>query len=234
MSIFSKHLANEVAGRGVRINRVTRAGVLAERMECRMPEGAKRQAAASVPPGRMVHRRPCRRHCTSYRRRRPRSWASPSTFLVASRSLDPRRWKAQVAHRSSYYREPLSQENSDEPAKRSILQRQGDGRRPVCCGFWVRDPDLLGGRVPTVPPGLVILLAAAGLVALSPWRWAPAIGIGVGLFVFVGFFAGGAVSNLFDPSRFGVLVGAWIQFLAVIAVIVAGGVATTRNYGTRS
>ena len=93
---------------------------------------------------------------------------------------------------------------------------------------------LSGVEVPTVPLGLVILLVAAGLVALSPWRWAPAIGIVVGLFVFVGFFASGAVSNLFDPSRFGVLVGAWIQFLAVIAVIVAGGVATTRNYGTRS
>ena len=93
---------------------------------------------------------------------------------------------------------------------------------------------LSGVEVPTVPLGIVILLVAAGLVALSPWRWAPAIGIVVGLFVFVGFFASGAVSNLFDPSRFGVLVGAWIQFLAVIAVIVAGGVATTRNYGTRS
>jgi hypothetical protein len=91
-----------------------------------------------------------------------------------------------------------------------------------------------GVEVPTVPLGLVILLVAAGLVALSPWRWAPAIGIVVGLFMFVGFFPSGAVSNLFDPSRFGVLVGAWIQFLAVIAVIVAGGVATTRNYGTRS
>jgi hypothetical protein len=91
-----------------------------------------------------------------------------------------------------------------------------------------------GVEVPTVPLGLVILLVAAGLVALSPWRWAPAIGIVVGLFMFVEFFPSGAVSNLFDPSRFGVLVGAWIQFLAVIAVIVAGGVATTRNYGTRS
>jgi hypothetical protein len=91
-----------------------------------------------------------------------------------------------------------------------------------------------GVEVPTVPLGLVILLVAAGLIALSPWRWAPAIGIVVGLFVFVGFFASGALSNLFDPSRFGVLLGAWIQFLAVIAVIVAGGVATTRNYGTRS
>ena len=153
MSIFSKHLANEVAGRGVRINRVTRAGVLAERMECRMPEGAKRQAAASGPPGRMGQRRPCRRRCTSYRRRRPESWASRSTLLVVSRSLDPRRWKAPVAHRSSYYREPSSQEHSDEPAKLSILQRLGDGRRPARCGFWVRGPDLLGGRGTHGPTG---------------------------------------------------------------------------------
>lgn len=130
MSIFSKHLANEVAGRGVRINRVSRAGVLAERMECRMPEGAKRQAAASDPPGRMGQRRPCRRHCTSYRRRRPRSWASPSTLLVASRSLDPRRCKAPVAHRSSYYREPSSQEHSDEPAK--LYPPAARQRSPPC------------------------------------------------------------------------------------------------------
>jgi 3-oxoacyl-[acyl-carrier protein] reductase len=72
MFIFSKHLANEVARRGVRINRVTRAGVLAERMECQMPEGGKRQAAASGPPGRIGQRRPCRRRCTLYRRRRAR------------------------------------------------------------------------------------------------------------------------------------------------------------------
>jgi energy-coupling factor transporter transmembrane protein EcfT len=91
-----------------------------------------------------------------------------------------------------------------------------------------------GVEVPTVPPGLVILLVAAGLVALSPWRWVPAVGIVVGLFMFVGFFASGAVGNLFDPSRVGVLVGVWMQFLAVIAAIVAGRVATARNYGTRS
>jgi NAD(P)-dependent dehydrogenase (short-subunit alcohol dehydrogenase family) len=81
MAVFPKHLANRVAGRGVRINCATRAGVLAQRMECRMPEGAKRQAVASVQFGRMGHRRPWwrRRRCTSHRMRRPRSRASPST-----------------------------------------------------------------------------------------------------------------------------------------------------------
>jgi NAD(P)-dependent dehydrogenase (short-subunit alcohol dehydrogenase family) len=59
MAIFSKHLANEIAGHGVRINCVTLAEVLTERMEGRMPEGAERRAA-SVLLGRMGHRRPCR------------------------------------------------------------------------------------------------------------------------------------------------------------------------------
>jgi hypothetical protein len=87
-----------------------------------------------------------------------------------------------------------------------------------------------GIEAPTVPPGLVIMLVAAAAVGLLPWRWAPVVGIAVGLFLFVGFFAGGAVGNLLDPSRFGVLVGAWIQFLSVIVAVVAGAVATIQNY----
>jgi hypothetical protein len=90
-----------------------------------------------------------------------------------------------------------------------------------------------GVEVPAVPPGLVILLVAAGLVAFLPWRWAPAIGAFVGLFLFVGFFASGAVAVLLDPARPGVLVGAWLQFLALVAAIATGIAATTRNYGTR-
>jgi hypothetical protein len=91
-----------------------------------------------------------------------------------------------------------------------------------------------GIEVPTIPPGLVILLAAAGLVAILPWRWTPVIGAAVGLFLFVGFFPSGAVGNLLDSSRSGVFVGAWIQFLAVIVAGVAGIVATIQNYRTRS
>ena len=91
-----------------------------------------------------------------------------------------------------------------------------------------------GVDVPTVPPGLVILLVAAGLVAFLPWRWIPVVGAAVGLFLLVGFFASGAVSSLLDPSRLGVFVGAWIQFLAVIAVVVTGIVATVQNYRGRT
>jgi hypothetical protein len=87
-----------------------------------------------------------------------------------------------------------------------------------------------GIDVPTVPPGLVILVVAATVVALLPWRWVPVVGAFAGLFLFVGFFASGALGNLLDPSRFGVLVGAWIQFLALIVAVAGGLVATIQNY----
>ena len=37
------------------------------------------------------------------------------------------------------------------------------------------------------PPGIIILLAGAGFVALARWPWAPAVGALLGLFVTVGF-----------------------------------------------
>ena len=57
MTILSKHLTNEIAGPSVRLDCVTSAGVLTERMECRMPAGAKRQAT-SVLFGQMGRRKP--------------------------------------------------------------------------------------------------------------------------------------------------------------------------------
>jgi hypothetical protein len=91
-----------------------------------------------------------------------------------------------------------------------------------------------GVVVPTVPPGLVILLVAAALVAFAPWRWIPIVGVVVGLFLLVGFFASGAVVSLLEPSQLGVFLGAWIQFLAVTVAIVTGIVAVSQNYRTRS
>ena len=91
-----------------------------------------------------------------------------------------------------------------------------------------------GVDVPTVPPGLVIMLVAASLVAFLPWRWIPVVGAAVGLFLLVGFFASGAVGSLLNPSRLGVLIGAWVQFLAVILAVVAGIFATVQNYRGRT
>lgn len=91
-----------------------------------------------------------------------------------------------------------------------------------------------GVDVPTVPPGLVILLVAAALVAFAPWRWMPVVGVVVGLFLLVGFFASGAVVSLLVPSQLGVFLGAWVQFLAVIVAVVAGIVAVNQNYRIQS
>jgi hypothetical protein len=91
-----------------------------------------------------------------------------------------------------------------------------------------------GVDVPTVPPGLVILLVAAALVAFAPWRWMPVVGVVVGLFLLVGFFASGAVGSLLEPSELGVFLGAWVQFLAVIFAVVAGIVAVSQNYRIQS
>jgi hypothetical protein len=57
MSILSKHLANEIAGHSVRLDCITSAGMLTERMERRMPAGAERRAR-SVLFGQMGRRRP--------------------------------------------------------------------------------------------------------------------------------------------------------------------------------
>jgi hypothetical protein len=90
-----------------------------------------------------------------------------------------------------------------------------------------------GVDVTTVPPGLVIMLVAAALGAFGPWRWTPVVGVVVGLFLLVGFFASGSVGSLLAPDRSGVFVGAWVQFLAVIVTVVAGTVAAVQNYRSR-
>ena len=91
-----------------------------------------------------------------------------------------------------------------------------------------------GVDVPPIPPGLVIMVLAAALVAFSPWRWIPVVGAAVGLFLLIGFFASGAVGSLLDPSRLGVFIGAWVQFLAVIVAVGAGIVAVVQNDHSRT
>jgi len=89
-----------------------------------------------------------------------------------------------------------------------------------------------GIDVPTVPPGLVILLVAAGLVAFGPWRWTPVVGTVLGLWLLIGFSLSGEAGRLLDPSQLGGFVGLWVQFLAVIVAVVAGIVATIQNFRT--
>jgi hypothetical protein len=121
-------------------------------------------------------------------------------------------------------RRSMNQRSVSSPARKTTVA----ALLVAALGFVVQI--VSGLEVPTIPPGLVILLAAAALVAAVPWRWVPLVGAVVGLFLLFGFFASGAVGALLAPDRLGVLVGAWVQFLAVIAAVVAGVVATVQNY----
>jgi hypothetical protein len=83
---------------------------------------------------------------------------------------------------------------------------------------------IIGGvNYPAVPPGLIILLAAAALVAFLPWRWAPVIGVLAGAFMVIGALAAAnARYDLTHPGHPGAFVGTWIQLIAVVVAVIAG------------
>ncbi len=66
-------------------------------------------------------------------------------------------------------------------------------------------------------------------------RWTPVVAIVVATFFLVGFVASGQFTGaLIDFDWFGRFVGAWIMFLALVVIAVAGVVAAVRSYRTRS
>jgi hypothetical protein len=87
---------------------------------------------------------------------------------------------------------------------------------------------------PTIPPGPIILLAGAALVALGPWRWTPVVGVVVPLFLLVGAVIAAVVSGEFvdqltDPGEVGIFAGDVLQLLGVIIALVAGIVALRQS-----
>ncbi|MQA79533.1 MAG: hypothetical protein GEV10_13830 [Streptosporangiales bacterium] len=82
-----------------------------------------------------------------------------------------------------------------------------------------------------VPPGLVILVAGAIFVAVAPWRWVPAVGAFLGLFVVVGFLISPTgVPNLLGEAGTSVAVGQGVQVIGVATALVAGLLATKAHY----
>jgi hypothetical protein len=80
-----------------------------------------------------------------------------------------------------------------------------------------------------VPPGIVILVTGAVIVSLARWRWAPAIGVVLGLFVAVGW----AISptgwpNLTGENGASIATGQAIQLIGVLTAVVAGMVTIRR------
>jgi hypothetical protein len=80
------------------------------------------------------------------------------------------------------------------------------------------------------PPGMIILVAGALFVGLAPWRWAPVVGVLIGLFLVVGFLASGGPPNLVGRDGAGVAVGTWIQMVGVVVALIAGVLATRAGY----
>jgi hypothetical protein len=88
-------------------------------------------------------------------------------------------------------------------------------------------------NTPTIPPGLVAILLAAGLIAFLPGRGVPATGPAAGLFNLVVFVVVGAADRLLQPSPASAFLGAWFMVVALIIATFAGTIATVQNYRTR-
>ena len=82
---------------------------------------------------------------------------------------------------------------------------------------------------PTIPPGLVVILVAAVLVAYVPGRWLPIAGVVAGLFNLVASVVVDAADRLVDPSPATGFIGAWLMHIGLIAACTAGTIATVRN-----
>lgn len=80
------------------------------------------------------------------------------------------------------------------------------------------------------PPGILILTAGLVFVLVAPWRWAPLVGAGLGLFVIVGFLISPTgIDNLTGTSGASVAIGSAIQLIGVLTATVAGVLAFTRS-----
>ena len=85
------------------------------------------------------------------------------------------------------------------------------------------------------PPGILILLAGTIFMALARWRWAPAVGAFLGLFVTGGFLISPTgIPNFVGENGTGAAVGSWIQVAGVVTALVAGVIATVANYRGRT
>jgi hypothetical protein len=88
-----------------------------------------------------------------------------------------------------------------------------------------------GVDYPTIPPGPIILLAAAGVVIFGRGRWSPVVGLVATLFVLIGgaiaTIAGNGYSEtLGDPGELGGFAGAVVQLVGLAIALAAGVIAT--------
>jgi hypothetical protein len=88
---------------------------------------------------------------------------------------------------------------------------------------------------PTIPPGLVAIVAAAALVAFTSWPSAPLAGVAAGVFNLLAFAVVGAIDRLIDTTPLLAFVGAWLMVLGLIVSCVTGTIAALNTHrGSRS
>ncbi len=81
-----------------------------------------------------------------------------------------------------------------------------------------------------IPPGLVILLVGAVVVAVFRTRWSAALGGFLGLFVLVGFvISGTGFDNVSGDQGAAIAVGQVIEVIGVAVAFISGAVLTARR-----
>jgi hypothetical protein len=83
-----------------------------------------------------------------------------------------------------------------------------------------------GVEMPVVPPGLVLLVVAAVLVAAVRGRWVTGFATLVALAEIAGFFVSGSAEGLLDFGSIGIFAGTWTRLIGVVVASVAGTMAT--------
>jgi hypothetical protein len=96
-----------------------------------------------------------------------------------------------------------------------------------------------GVDYPTIPPGPIIALAAAAVVAFGPWRRAPVVGLVAAVFISLGgviatIAGNGFTPQLSDPGAVGGFVGTLVQIAGLLVAVAAGVVAVRPSVGSRA
>lgn len=88
-----------------------------------------------------------------------------------------------------------------------------------------------GADYPTVPPGLIIPLAAAGLLAWRPRWWSASIATAVGLFIGVGAIATPDTGDHFSSGDGPLIASTAVELTALVVIVVAGALSVLRLSG---
>jgi peptidoglycan/LPS O-acetylase OafA/YrhL len=82
---------------------------------------------------------------------------------------------------------------------------------------------------PTIPPGLIAIVLAAGLVASVPAGWVALAGTAAGLLNLGAFIVVGATDRLLEVNPEAVFVAVWCMVVALVVASVAGMLATIQG-----